>query len=98
MTYRQLYEDAINKLNHGMITVGEYEKMIEPLNKEIEPEHTQPDLAGRWVGANTQCGIACSICKAPVDDFCGSIDYVDLYYAPNFCPNCGARMECEHDE
>ena len=38
MTYRQLYEDAINKLDHGMISVGEYEKMIEPLDKEIEPE------------------------------------------------------------
>lgn len=43
MTYRQLFEDAINKLDHGAITIGEYEKMIEPLDKEINQEHTQSE-------------------------------------------------------
>ena len=28
-----------------------------------------------------------------VDDFCHSADYIDLDYEPNFCPNCGAKME-----
>lgn len=47
---------------------------------------------GKWVGADSQCGIGCPFCGTPVDDFCSSIDYIDLNYKPNFCPNCGADM------
>ena len=35
MTYRELYESAINKFEKGEMTLGEFEKMIEPLNTEI---------------------------------------------------------------
>ena len=49
-------------------------------------------IKGKWVGADTQCGIACSVCGVAVDDFCHSVDYIDLDYEPNFCPNCGADM------
>ena len=35
MTYKELYESAINKLEKSEITLGEFEKMIEPLNAEI---------------------------------------------------------------
>ena len=41
---------------------------------------------------DSQCGIGCPFCGTPVDDFCSSIDYIDLNYKPNFCPNCGADM------
>lgn len=47
-------------------------------------------IKGKWVGADTQCGIACSVCGVAVDDFCHSADYIDLDYEPNFCPNCGS--------
>ena len=54
---------------------------------------------GKWIGADSQCGIGCPFCGTPVDDFCSSIDYIDLSYEPNFCPNCGADMrEGEEDE
>ena len=49
-------------------------------------------IRGKWVGADTQCGIACSVCGVAVDDFCHSADYIDLDYEPNFCPNCGANI------
>ena len=49
-------------------------------------------IKGKWVGADTQCGIGCSVCGVAVDDFCHSADYMDLDYEPNFCPNCGADM------
>lgn len=55
----------------------------------VEPE---PRKKGKWVGADSQCGIGCPFCGTPVDDFCSSIDYIDLNYKPNFCPNCGADM------
>ena len=52
-----------------------------------------PVRHGRWVGSDSQCGIACSVCGVAVDDFCCSADYVDMNYQPNFCPNCGAKMD-----
>ena len=74
-----------------------YEQGWNDLQKCIESLPPEPQRTGRWIYADTQCGIKCSLCKTPVDDFCGSIDYVDLYYEPNFCPNCGARMEEPED-
>lgn len=35
MTYKELYESAINKFEKGKITLDEFEKMIEPLNAEV---------------------------------------------------------------
>lgn len=57
------------------------------------PSAEPKKIKGKWVGADTQCGIACSVCGVAVDDFCHSADYMDLDYEPNFCPNCGANME-----
>ena len=38
MTYKELYDKALWDLEHDKITLGEFEKMIEPLNKEIPKE------------------------------------------------------------
>jgi hypothetical protein len=38
MTYKKLYEDALFKLEHNKITLGEFEEMIKPLDREIEQE------------------------------------------------------------
>lgn len=43
MTYLELYQKAEYKLNRSEITLGEFEKMIEPLNEEIrEVVNSQP--------------------------------------------------------
>lgn len=42
MTYKELYEKALWKVEHDEITLGEFEKMIEPLNKEI-PEESEEE-------------------------------------------------------
>ena len=57
----------------------------------IQPEPKR----GKWIEAESQCGIKCSKCGYPVDDFCHSIDYIDLDYTPNYCPNCGRGMREE---
>lgn len=36
MTYKKLYEDALFKLEHNKITLGEFEEMIKPLEREVE--------------------------------------------------------------
>ena len=38
MTYLELYEDALRKLHNSLITLGEFEMMIKPLNREVESE------------------------------------------------------------
>lgn len=35
MTYKELYEKAVYKLEHNEITLGEFNKMIAPLNQEV---------------------------------------------------------------
>ena len=76
--------------SNGVEIYDDYAVPVEYL-EQLPP--AQPErIKGRWVPADTLCGIKCSNCGYPVDDFCYSIDYIDLEYAPNFCPNCGADM------
>ena len=36
MTYYELWQDAIKKLDHNEITLGEYDKLIMPLHREVD--------------------------------------------------------------
>lgn len=36
MTYYELWQDAIKKLDHNEITLGEYDKLIAPLHREVD--------------------------------------------------------------
>ena len=44
MTYLDLIRNADYKLDNDAITLGEYEQMIEPLNREIQPEPKKSEL------------------------------------------------------
>ena len=46
MTYKRLYEDALFKLEHNKITLGEFEEMIKPLEREVEQEPTTKNNLG----------------------------------------------------
>ena len=77
------------------ISVGYDDVKTNEILEQIDRELTinlEPRKKGKWIGADSQCGIGCPFCGTPVDDFCSSIDYIDLNYEPNFCPNCGADM------
>ena len=89
------YEDTVKGIDrhstvHGLISAvtGIYKNTI-CLLPPVQPERKK----GKWIPSDSQCGIRCSACGVPVDDFCHSIDYIDLDYEPNFCPNCGAKMK-----
>ncbi len=45
MTYLDLLRDAVHKLDKGDITLGEYDRMLEPLKQEIQPERKP----GHWI-------------------------------------------------
>lgn len=83
MTYYELFTKAENLLSKSKITLGEYDKMVQPLNEEVRKE-------GHWIKHiddlfPADSTIECSICHeeqyTTIDD--------------NFCPNCGARMKGE---
>jgi len=38
MTYLELIRDADKQLDDGRTTIGEYENMIKPLERQIQPE------------------------------------------------------------
>ena len=78
ITYYGLYREANRLLDKSKISLGEYERMIEPLNDEIRK-------AGRWIDAGWD-GEKCSLCGWNIDD----TFYTQQF---NYCPNCGAKME-----
>lgn len=51
--------------------------------KYVEQKH------GRWEEASDGDGVVCSVCG---EDFCNIYLETDRF---NYCPNCGAKMECE---
>ena len=89
MTYLDLIRDADRKLDKGHITLGRYEEMIEPLNREIQPTVQPERKRGEWI--NEGRIIRCNKCKigyAVVKGMKSAITY-------NFCPSCGADMRGE---
>lgn len=79
--------EKLNKTKRGL-TANE-KTIIKEIIRKIDNFPTEKP---RWVGADSYCGIGCSICGTPVDDFCTTQDYISLIYKPNHCPNCGVRM------
>lgn len=92
MTYKELYESAVDKLEKSTITLGEFEKMIEPLNAEVATDINVGDKdterkKAQWraVRINPRM-ICCSNCNSGWWN-------KELIKALKFCPNCGADME-----
>lgn len=91
MTYLDLIRDADRKIDNGDITLGEYEKMIEPLKREIQPERK----TGKWIDDGTYGDYHphhawhCSECEESVIE-------IDTPWF-KFCPNCGADMRKDGD-
>ena len=72
MTYKELYESAINKLEKSEITLGEFEKMIEPLNTEIGGDKDTISRKAAIDALNREC------CCGAVIDHCGLETAMDI--------------------
>ena len=92
---RLIDADALKAI---MPTIEDEYKYAHKLIDDAPTVDAMPVKHGRWIGAESQCGIGCPFCGTPVDDFCNSIDYIYLIYEPNYCPNCGAKMDAERKE
>ncbi len=89
MTYKELYEKAIWLLEHNEINGKEYDKMIEPLNAEVEQVKYGIWIRKEWAEESEGLLIdnyECSVCKSWVRN------------ETNYCPNCGAKMDAERKE
>lgn len=85
MTYLDLVRDADRKLDTGEITLGEYERMIEPLKREMRGKWKPIGWSGRIHKCN-QCG--------------NMLDFGGVNAGrgdANFCPSCGADMREENE-
>lgn len=84
MTYLDLIRNADYKLDNDAITLGEYEQMIEPLNREIQPERKQ----GKWIPVtNGRGGHECDQCHNYAPSYANGYEYLS-----KFCPSCGSLM------
>ena len=49
MTYYELWQDAIKKLDHNKITLGEYDKLIMPLHREVDTlDKIRAEIENDW--------------------------------------------------
>lgn len=96
MTYLDLIRSAEYKLDKGNITLGEYEEMIEPLKREIQPERDIPikpyettDIA--WGIPNKQA--VCPKC----DYYLGHVVFLGDGKGKKvtYCETCGQAIDWE---
>ena len=79
------YLRAVDRLEHGEINLGEYEKLCEPLRDVVEVKH------GEWKfsALSFTQGFKVYSCSN-----CG----VHMEAKFNYCPLCGADMRGKEDE
>lgn len=88
MTYLELYNKATYRLDHSLINLGQYDNMIRPLRKEIEPE--KKTCMWKLIGNEKY---ECTCCKVVYTSHQLSTlqNYITDKLFPKFCPNCGAE-------
>lgn len=87
----EVYEKASWDIEHNKITLGEYEERLKSLY-DVEPVRH-----GRWirvsVGSDNSSAGYFVISMAKCSE-CGT----SVMGKPNYCPNCGAKMDGDSDE
>lgn len=46
-----------------------------------------------WIDDVTELGIACPCCGKSFEDYIHVSEHVGLKEVPNYCPNCGKKLE-----
>lgn len=94
----KLYEDAAWKLEHGDITLGEFEDMIKPLRDVEKVEHAYWVQVGGYCTPGGDPVWACSNCGKGIHVYGTEAASYNREYADGqwvACPNCGRKMTAE---
>lgn len=86
MTYKELYDKALWDLDLGKINLGEFEDMIEPLNKEIRPMQVELEADGYADGELVYEYGKCPNCGWEFEE--GDKDWEQPY-----CCHCGQKLK-----
>lgn len=79
--------DAMDKALDENRTVEAYKELLKECYKELLPVIPKP-RTGKWIDDK------CSVCGKGIEDLISSPEWY-RNEEPNFCPNCGAKMEGE---
>lgn len=91
ITYYGLYKEANRLLDKSKISLGEYERMIEPLNDEVRK-------VGKWIAVDSDDmnydHYKCSNCWCEISVDCKRICDIGFTIEDfDYCLQCGAKME-----
>lgn len=96
MTYLDLIRDADRKLDKGDITLGEYERIIAPLKREIQSERDIPIKP--YEATDTAWGIPTKQAVCPkCDYFLGHVVFLGDGKGKKvtYCETCGQAIDWE---
>lgn len=91
-------EDALDAFNRAVQDVGILDADdIETVFGMLSSADVAPVVHATWYDDGTELGCQCSKCGKTLDDY---VRYdmdadIGLVEIPNFCPNCGAKMDKE---
>ena len=91
-------DDLIKSIDYSADLGGALGKVVEVVKSYAKfMVQTAPTIkeqkTGRWVNANEDKWNTVEVLKC---SSCGEMDN-RMYRTDNYCPNCGARMECEEE-
>ena len=86
--------DAVNACYDGYDIDDNINDAVESI-KSLKSADVAPVVHAYWEGEETDCNIKCHKCGKAFKDYIITQDYADLSEYPNFCPNCGAKMDRE---
>ena len=105
---RNRYLDTPSTLPVPIFVNPSYERYTAQLNERTAFKHMVADFPpaadvvqvvhGRWIDDGTEFGCQCSECGKTLDDYVAPTEYASLNEIPNFCPNCGAKMDAQGEE
>ena len=90
------YEQMLPEIGDGY-----HKETLQDVLFELEYAPTiSPDEArgvGEWDRVETEFGLRCPKCGKLLDEYVNGGEWVALSEIPNYCPNCGAKMEVTSD-
>ena len=90
LDYEKAREIVLSALEGKVSTITATRTVLALKEATIE---AAPVVHGRWIEDDARGCRCCSVCEFEVHDDASHVMFGDWEIAPNYCPNCGARMD-----